>query len=117
MHTSMSVKSDAKLKSGQRSFILILACLTAVLGVLFFNSFRPGYVHFSNDGPLGSQIASPFKLPEAFSGVWNDLNWLGVNGGTFLIDITSLTKFVLGPVGFAKFLPPVAIFLVGLCSW
>jgi hypothetical protein len=35
--------------------IFFAGLLAILLAVLFWKSFLPGYVHFSNDGPLGQQ--------------------------------------------------------------
>jgi len=55
--------------------------LAVVLAVLFVKSFLPGYVHFSNDGPLGQQNAAWRELPAAFTGTWYDINDLGSSAG------------------------------------
>jgi hypothetical protein len=60
-----------------KSFLLTLSILLAVLALLFWQSLRPGYVLFSNDGPLGSRVAERSQMPGNFAGGWDDLNWLG----------------------------------------
>ncbi|HEX5398602.1 MAG TPA: hypothetical protein VFY06_06080 [Verrucomicrobiae bacterium] len=88
-----------------------------VLAVLFWKSFVPGYVHFSNDGPLGQQVAAWAKLPGGFTGAWGDLNDIGNNGGSFVPDFSALFRWLVGPVAFAKFFPPFALFILGLGAW
>ena len=105
--------TDATASSGI-SFIVLLAL---ILAVLFGKSFLPGYVHFSNDGPLGQQNTAWSQVPAAFTGAWADVNSLGGNGGSFPPDWTWLMCWVLGPVGRAKFLPPLALFILGLGAW
>ncbi|HZT22868.1 MAG TPA: polysaccharide biosynthesis/export family protein [Verrucomicrobiae bacterium] len=95
-------------------FVILLAVL---LAVLFAKSFLPGYVHFSNDGPLGAQNAQWVRLPAAFTGAWGDLNDIGASAGAYPLDLTSALRWALGPVGFSKFFPPLAIFLLGLGAW
>src|ERR1035437_8124564 len=96
---------------------LVLGFFAAVLGVLFWRSFLPDYVHFSNDGPLGQQNADWLKLPAAMTGMWDDLNDVGFAAGAFTPNVTALIKFALGPVGYAKFYAPVALFIPGLGAW
>lgn len=60
-----------------KSFLLTLALLLAILALLFWQSFRPGYVLFSNDSPFGSYMAERSKMPENYAGGWDCLNWLG----------------------------------------
>ena len=91
--------------------------LAAVLAFLFWRSFLPGYVHFSNDGPLGQQNANWSKPPAAFTGCWDDLNGIGNYVGSPPPDLTVLISWTLGPVGYAKFLAPCALFILGMGAW
>jgi len=91
--------------------------LLIVLVFLFWRSFVPGYVHFSNDGPLAQAMADSIHLPAAFSGTWSDLNDIGNNGGSFPLDLNALIRWMLGAVGWAKFFPVVALFVLGLGAW
>ena len=94
-----------------------LALLAVTLALLFGRSFLPDYVHFSNDGPLGQQHVNWLKLPASLSGMWDDLNDTGYSAGTFSPGITGGLSWLLGPVGYAKFLVPIALFIVGLGAW
>jgi hypothetical protein len=100
-----------------RKFFSAPVLLAVVLAVLFGKSFLPNYVHFSNDGPLGQQNTSWVQLPAAFTGTWRDLNDIGDNAGSSSLDLTSLINWTLGPVGYAKFLAPIALFILGLGAW
>jgi hypothetical protein len=91
--------------------------LLAILGALFWRSFLPGFVHFSNDGPLGQQNVAWSQLPGALNGIWADLNGIGFNAGTYSPGISSILKWLLGPVGFSKFYAPIALFILGLGAW
>ncbi|MGD0251117.1 MAG: hypothetical protein ABSC01_00290 [Verrucomicrobiota bacterium] len=91
--------------------------LAVVLAVLFVKSFLPGYVHFSNDGPLGQQNAAWRELPAAFTGTWYDINDLGSSAGAMAPAPSALIFWTLGPVGYAKFLAPLALFILGLGAW
>jgi len=94
-----------------------LALLAATLALLFWRSFLPQYVHFSNDGPLGQQNVNWIKLPASLTGTWDDLNETGFGGGAFAPSITCALNWLLGPLGIAKFLAPVDLFMVGLGAW
>jgi len=48
---------NQKKTSAAKNGWLTVGLFAAVLAVLFWRSFLPDYVHFSNDGPLGSQKA------------------------------------------------------------
>lgn len=95
----------------------VVGLLAAVLCVLFFRSFLPGVVHFANDGPLGSLLMASHRLPDMFAGAWNDLNAVGFREGTATPSFTYALLWALGPFGYAKFHPPLAILLLGVCAW
>ncbi len=107
-------KSASSAKPWRSFFPLLLA---VILAVLFWKSFMPGYVHFSNDGPLGQQNAAWARLPAGFTGIWGDLNDIGSSGGSFTPDLTTLFRWLTGPVGYSKFLAPFALFILGLGAW
>lgn len=95
----------------------VLALLAIILGLLFWKCFLPGYVHFSNDGPLGQQNAAWLKLPAGFTGCWYDLNDVGSNVGTVVPSLSMMIHWAIGPVGYAKFLTPIALFILGFGAW
>ena len=106
------------LKPNSKSHGLWFAALLAgILTVLFWRSFLPEYVHFSNDGPLGVQASAWTHLPDAFTGTWDDLNDVGSNAGAWPIEASQCLRWLLGPVGYAKFSPPVFLFALGLGAW
>jgi len=91
--------------------------LVIVLAILFWRSFLPEYVHFSNDGPLGMQNAEWLHLPEGFAGMWYDLNSLGANSGQASPDFISLIRWIVGPLGYSKFLAPICLWILGFSAW
>ena len=97
--------------------LFFAALLAVILAGLFWKSFLPGYVHFSNDGPLGQQNAAWRQLPAAFTGSWYDINDIGSSAGAMAPAPSTFLFWVLGPVGYAKFLAPVALFILGLGAW
>jgi hypothetical protein len=106
-------KKDANTPHG----LFFVVLLAVILAVLFGKSFLPGYVHFSNDGPLGQQNAEWIRLPAGFTGSWDDLNGIGANVGAFPLSLSTLIRWVFEPVAFAKFFPPIALFILGLGAW
>jgi hypothetical protein len=100
-----------------RSLVIALALLLAVLYVLFAKSFQPDQILFSSDGPLGNNAAAYSALPEAFSGMWLDLNWVGGPGGSAFPSATYLLLWILGPLYFAKFYAPLSLLFLGLAAW
>ncbi|HXI71575.1 MAG TPA: hypothetical protein VNN22_14565 [Verrucomicrobiae bacterium] len=111
----MPVKiSPATHRRGWSSPWPVAGLLALILGLLFYRSFMVQEVAFSNDGPLGSLVEEQNQLPQTFAGMWTDLNSIGSSGGMTAPAISSLFRMVAGPVGYAKFLPPVALFILGL---
>ncbi len=94
-----------------------LLILAALLALLFWRSFLPQYVHFSNDGPLGAQSVNFASLPGGFTGMWDDLNLIGANAGVAGPGVSVLARWFFGPLGFAKFYQPFALFLLGAGAW
>ena len=93
-----------------------------ILGVLFFRSFDPDLAFFSNDGPVGNQVAAMNYVPSIiWDGGWQDLNSIGTNGGTTIPNISVLLLYVLqwlfghvvGSVLFSKLYAPVALLILG----
>lgn len=99
-----------------RQRLLFAAVLAVLAAALFHTSFKPEMVMFSSDGPLGIAASRQLAIPEGFTGMWFDSNWLGTGGGPTAPQSTWLFLWFLGPVGFAKFLPAFQIFLLGLAA-
>jgi hypothetical protein len=97
--------------------IFFAVLLAVILAVLFGKSLLPDFVHFSNDGPLGQQCVKWLQLPASFAGCWDDLNDIGASAGSYPLGLSALIRWVSGPVGFAKFYPPAALFILGLGAW
>ncbi len=97
--------------------LILLIALVVLVGFLFRDSFKAEMATFSNDGPLGIVNAAFTRFPAAWLAVWADLNWLGMSGGSTPFDLTSLLAWLLGPLGFIKFYPGIAIVTLGLCAW
>ncbi|MEW6304518.1 MAG: hypothetical protein AB1705_13655 [Verrucomicrobiota bacterium] len=100
-----------------RSLLPALAVLAIVLVALFSKSFQASQALFANDGPLGQNMAEYGRLPGAFAGMWNDLYWVGNWHGTAVPNLTCFLLWFLKPVGFAKYIVPVSLLLLGVTSW
>ena len=104
--------------SSLRNRVLSVLLLLAVLGLLFWRSFLPDFVHFSNDGPLGQMASAQLSnFPGNFAGGWSDLTDVGGSLGTTSPTLSILIGWLFGPVGFAKFSAPFALFILGLGAW
>ena len=113
----MKIKTPPTASRG--TFIFAAAILLLVLGLLFWRSFLPGIVHFSNDGPLGMQNARCLQMPEASTGIWYDLNSISSPQCRVIYPwhCPDLSGWVLGAVGYAKFLAPIALWILGVGAW
>ncbi len=103
--------------NAKSSRIIGIAALLAVMCVMFWKSFLPQYVHFSNDGPLGAVSAEQLALPGGILGIWQDTNWVGGWNGSFTPVPSCLFLWVLGPVYFAKFYQFLSCLLLGAATW
>ncbi|MBU6410001.1 MAG: hypothetical protein KGR98_06400, partial [Verrucomicrobia bacterium] len=97
--------------------LLAPVLLAILLIVLFWKSFVPAYVHFSNDGPLGQEMSHYLRLPAAMLGSWNDLNGIGMNASATAPDVSAFLHWALGPVSYSKFYAPISLFILGLGAW
>lgn len=100
-----------------KPFLLLTAVLALLLGTLFHESFDPEKVLFANDGPLGVLMNPAGQLPENFTGIWQDTNWLGGSEISAPPNISNLIRWSLGPIGFAKFYAPLALLFLGWTAW
>src|SRR6266481_4688696 len=114
----MALKPAQELKRKSPGyFLLAFLSLVVILSLLFFRSFLPGYTVFSNDGPLGTLVSQPHRLPEGFTGGWQDLNSIGFREGGAFPNLTFALMWLLGPVGLSKFYAPIALLVLGLGAW
>ena len=104
-------------QSKVKSFWVFMVCLVGILLLLFWNSFDPRFVIASNDGPLGAQSQHAIAMPGALQGVWQDLNYIGSNGGGSSPTITTAFLWLLGPLDTSTFYVPLVLLLLGLCAW
>jgi hypothetical protein len=94
------------------------AVLVVVTLFLFWDSFDPALILFSNDGPLGSISTDATEMPGTFSGYWHDLNWLGyeqpsASPGIYMALGLLLQKSVL----YLKWCTPICLVILGLSAW
>jgi hypothetical protein len=111
----MSKSNPAVVAKTAHSWVPLL--VLALLAILFWRSFSSNYVHFSNDGPLGQQNTAWHQLPAAMTGSWYDLNDIGSSVGVLAPTLSSLIYLCFGPLGYAKFYAPCALFILGLGVW
>ncbi len=104
-------------KSPGKNFVLLLIILLTILCVLFRQSFDPSKVLFANDLPLGALKAEQSKLPDTFTGNWQDSNWIGAESVSTAPDITALFGTLFAPEILMKIYPPFSMLLLGLCAW
>jgi hypothetical protein len=94
-----------------------LLTLLLVLGALFSRSFDASQILFSSDGPLGANAAQFAAVPQAYSGMWQDLYWVGGRAGSAFPSLTYALLWLLKPFGFAKFYTPISLLVLGLSVW
>ena len=84
------MKNSPPDSSAKNGWLWPVGLLLLTLVFLFWRSFLPGYVHFSNDGPLAQQMTHWMHLPDAFTGMWEDLNDIGSNSGSYPLDVNAI---------------------------
>ena len=99
-----------------KSLASVTVVLVVILGFLFWKSFQKDLVHFSNDGRWATLVRSDRDAYQASAG--SGRTGIGLDYiGTSPISITWSLLSVLGPVNFAKFYPPITLFILGLAAW
>ncbi len=88
-----------------------------ILAALFYPSFNPREIIFSNDNPLGVLNAKWIQPPEGFRGLWLDLNSIGFDGGALAVSPCYLAFWGLGALLYSKFAVPLAAAFVGCAAW
>src|SRR5690348_6027180 len=101
-------KSTTSISS--RSGLLFIFSLIGILAILFYRSFDPSTVLFSNDGPLGMASTAANHVPSVFSGIWMDLNSIGYSAGSWTIDAGTLFLGLIGPLMYSKFFITFTLF-------
>ncbi|MBA4147878.1 MAG: YfhO family protein [Verrucomicrobia bacterium] len=110
----MAEKIDGK--TSRSGWIILIAVLALVFGVLFQRSFDEGFVHHSNDGPLGAISAQADYVIGNVKAYWQNLNWLGGQQPSAMPTVDLLFFAIVGPVTFAKFIVPFSLLLLGLSA-
>ena len=109
----MAQKAIKKISWWQVALILLIP-----LGVLFHPSLRSELVLFSNDGPLGIISSEGGALPGAFTGYWDDLNWVGEEHPSALPDFSMLLGLIVNSsVIYSKVYAPLALLFLGMAGW
>ena len=101
----------------RRHFLILLACLLAVMATLFHEALLPGRVIFNNDAPLGAKIRAADALPGGFAGQWDDANWLGAESPAASTDLSYGFLWLAGPWMYAKFWAPASLIILGLSAF
>ncbi len=99
------------------SLRLILGLLFLVMLLLFCRGWLPGMLIFANDAPLGFQQTAYLNPNDSYNGTWMDTNWLGLNAGARLPNISTLLAWMVGPVFYSKLHAPISLVIVGLGAW
>ncbi|MDB6023547.1 MAG: hypothetical protein JWQ04_3404 [Pedosphaera sp.] len=96
---------------------MVFLVLLLVISLLLGGAFLPGRTLFSNDGPLARLVSQCHHLPDAFAGVWEDLNSVGYREQGALPNITYGFRLLVKPVLFSKFYAALALIILGLGAW
>src|SRR2546422_1648790 len=110
------VPIPGKTSTSRRELLWLLVILLLLLSVLFRSSFKADQAHFANDGPLGAQASRIYEMPGAFFGIWSDLYWVGSYGGNYTANFTGVLLWLMGPIGFNKFVVPSALLILGVAA-
>src|SRR5450631_2703887 len=100
--TANSNVKSAVPRTRHLGFAAMFLTLAAVISLLLGRSYLPGHTLFSNDGPLGRLVSQCHRFPDAFTGVWQDLNSIGYREGGAMPNLTYVLLYLLKPILFSK---------------
>src|SRR6185503_5256321 len=109
--------SSITLAANGKPFWGTVSVLVLILGLIFSTSFKPSYTLFANDGPLAALLSGAYELPEGFTGIWLNQNWVGAHGGSAVPSVTFLLLALLGPIPFSKFYGPLTLLFFGIAVY
>ncbi len=112
-----TASSPSAAKPRWPELVAISLLLLVALSVLLYRDYLPGNILYSNDGPLGRLMSQCHRVPDRFTGCWEDLNMIGMRNWGSAPDITFGLLFLLKPVWFSKLYAPVALLVLGLGAW
>jgi hypothetical protein len=98
-------------------WLIFALVLGGALSMLFVRSFEPNQILFANDGPLGAQAAAWNRLPSGFTGIWEDLGWLGGEVPSAAPRLSAILMAILSPVMYLKTFAPLTLFFVSFSAW
>src|SRR5580700_4516437 len=112
----MQTTPGAKKTGVSHPLMWTLILVFAALSILFFRSFNPNYVLFSNDSPLGAMTAAENRPPGILIAPWSDLTWLGNEGLHSLPTLSDLLFYLPTPNAWCRFEAPLSLLFVGICA-
>ncbi len=98
-------------------FLIALLAMAALLAILFYDSFRPGWALFSNDSPAAHQFSREAYRYDDLRGAWHPLHWVGREEVSNRLTLSWLLSIPLGAAGSAKFYAPMALLFLGASVW
>jgi len=107
----------AKPQSSNTPRLIVFGVLFVILACLFWKSFTPQWIIFSNDGSYAIQESRFTHLPESFFGSWYDLNSIGANAGAVVPSITQIFRWFFGALAYSKFIAPVCLWFFGVAAF
>src|ERR1700733_5759894 len=111
----MSSTASTKPRFPQWAVMALLAA--GILSLMLGRAYLPGWTQFSNDGPLGRLVSQCHRLPDAFTGVWEDLNSVGYREQGALPTLTYGFRLLVKPLLFSKFYATLALLILGMGAW
>ncbi len=97
--------------------LILFGVLFVILVCLFWKSFLPQWIIFSNDGSYAVQKMQWTHLPEAFLGSWYDQYSIGVNGGAVVPNFTQTFRWFFGALGYSKSIAPISLWFFGVAAF
>ncbi|MBN8246293.1 MAG: hypothetical protein J0L84_02480 [Verrucomicrobia bacterium] len=101
-----------------RQWLSLLAGWLLILGWLWRDSLRPGWLAFCNDAPYGLMAAfAGDRWDHLWQGSWSPLVWLGGPALPLQLSVTHGLYLLGGPVAFGKFAAPLSLLMLATAGF
>jgi hypothetical protein len=80
-------------------------------------AFQTHNIMWANDTQFGPLMAASARLPDTFSGVWQDIWWIGMQEPSSSPTLATILALVVSPAMYLKIFTPLTMLLLGFSAW
>ncbi len=100
-----------------RAFLFTMIALAVLLAAMFYDSYLPGWVLFSNDSPAAHVLGRAPYSYEDLSGAWQSWFWIGGEEVSNRLTLSWIFHELVGALATTKFYAPFSLLFLGGCAF